>query len=282
MDQRLRGEDLADRRGERRPARLRADRAAARRAPRRAGRRRRARAGACRARRRGPAGRPYSAARTAMRGASGVTGSSPMCSSTRSDACQSASTSTPVSRPEPVERRGERLAGDAVERERDRVDGAGDQVGAGARRLERRGERVAARALAVEADRAARSPRATRRRARARRCGCSDAGRVVDEDARGAELRQLARLLDERLGLARVARAVDEPGVELAAGGGDRLGRLAQVRDVVQRVVQAEDVDAVLGRRGDEAARRSRRRRAASRRGSGRAAPARAASSSAP
>ena len=48
--------------------------------------------------------------------------------------------------------------------------------------------------------------------------------------------------------------AVEQPGVELAARGEDRLGRLAQVLDVVQRIVQAEDVDAALGRRGDEAA----------------------------
>ena len=41
-------------------------------------------------------------ARAAMRGASGVTGSSPMCSSTMSDARQSASTSTEQSRPSPV------------------------------------------------------------------------------------------------------------------------------------------------------------------------------------
>ena len=67
-------------------------------------------------------------------------------------------------------------------------------------------------------------------------------------------LRQLPRLLDERVHRARVARAVDEPGVELLAGVDDRLAGLAQVRDVVERVVQAEDVDPVLGRGGDEAA----------------------------
>src|SRR5207244_11414048 len=46
--------------------------------------------------------------------------------------------------------------------------------------------------------------------------------------------------------------AVDEAGVELAAGRGDRLPRLAQVLDVVQRVVQAEDVDAVFRCARDE------------------------------
>ena len=81
------------------------------------------------------------------------------------------------------------------------------------------------------------------------------AGRVVEEHAHGAELGQQPRPLDQRVDLARAARAVDEAGLEVAAGGDDRLGGLAQVRDVVERVVQAEDVDAVLGRRRDEAAR---------------------------
>ena len=54
--------------------------------------------------------------------------------------------------PEPFQRVGGCLAGSTVEGERDRVDGAGDQVGAGARGLDRRGERRSACALAVEAD----------------------------------------------------------------------------------------------------------------------------------
>jgi hypothetical protein len=49
-----------------------------------------------------PAGKPCSAERTATRGASGVTGSSPMCWSTISEASQSAATSTPVSNPRPA------------------------------------------------------------------------------------------------------------------------------------------------------------------------------------
>ncbi len=49
--------------------------------------------------------------------------------------------------------------------------------------------------------------------------------------------------------------AVDEARVELAVGRGDRLGRLPQVLDVVQRVVEAEDVDAALGRARNEPAR---------------------------
>ena len=75
----------------------------------------------------------------------------------------------------------------------------------------------------------------------------------MHEDTRGAEPGQLARLLDERLDLARVAGPVDEPGIELLARGGDRLARLAEILDVVQRVVQAEDLDPALGRRGNEA-----------------------------
>ena len=59
----------------------------------------------------------------------------------------------------------------------------------------------------------------------------------------------------ELLRLPAAPGAVDEAGVELAVGRGDRLARLAQVLDVVQRVVQAEDVDAALGRAGDEPAR---------------------------
>ena len=79
------------------------------------------------------------------------------------------------------------------------------------------------------------------------------ARRVVDDDPRRAELGQVARLLDERLDAAVAPRAVDEARVERATGSDDRLTGLAQVRDVVQRVVQAEDVDAVRGRRRDEA-----------------------------
>ena len=81
------------------------------------------------------------------------------------------------------------------------------------------------------------------------------AGRIVEQHAHGAELGQHLRALDQRLDLAGAAGAVDEAGLEVALGSDDRLGRLAQVRDVVERVVEPEDVDAVLGRRGDEAAR---------------------------
>ena len=79
------------------------------------------------------------------------------------------------------------------------------------------------------------------------------AGRVVEQHTRGAEVRQLARLLHQRIVLAGSARAVHEPGLELAAGRGDGVRRLAKVRDVVQRIVEPEHVDAVLGGGRDEA-----------------------------
>ena len=153
----------------------------------------------------------------------------------------------------PGERGGERLAGDAVERERERIDGAGDHVRAGARGLERVGERGSAGALAVEADR---EPRRLLDAADelAGLVRLEPAARIVHERARRLDLRQLPRLLDELVDRALVARAVDEAGVELLARGDDRLAGLAQVGDVVERVVQPEDVDPVLGRGGDEAA----------------------------
>ena len=79
-----------------------------------------------------------------------------------------------------------------------------------------------------------------------------DGGRVVEQDARGAELRQALRRVDQRLV---PAAAVEQARLELGAGVDDRLGRLAQVVDVVQRVVQAEDLDAALGGARDEPAR---------------------------
>jgi hypothetical protein len=76
----------------------------------------------------------------------------------------------------------------------------------------------------------------------------------VEEDARRSEARQLPGLLQQQLRLAGPARAVDESRFELAARLRDRIRSLAQVRDVVERIVQAEDVDAVGRGRGDEAA----------------------------
>ena len=76
----------------------------------------------------------------------------------------------------------------------------------------------------------------------------------MEEHAHRAELGQHPRPLDQRLDLACAAGAVDEAGLEVPLGRHDRLGRLAQVRNVVERVMEPEDVDAVLGRRRDEAA----------------------------
>ena len=56
---------------------------------------------------------------------------------------------------EPGERLRDRLGRDAVHGQRDGIDGGRDHVGAGARRLDRRRESVAACALRVEADRQA-------------------------------------------------------------------------------------------------------------------------------
>ena len=140
-----------------------------------------------------------------------------------------------------------------MERERERVDGAGDQVGSGTRGLDRVGHAAAARALAVEADRQP-GGLGDARDELARLVRLQAARGVVDQRARRVQVGELASLLDERVGGALSARAVDEPGVELLAGADDRLAGLAQVRDVVERVVQAEDVDPVLRRGGDEAA----------------------------
>ena len=71
------------------------------------------------------------------------------------------------------------------------------------------------------------------------------ARRVVHDHTGRSELWQLPRLLDERVRLAGAARAVHETCVEGSARARDRVARLAKVRDVVQRVVEPEDLDAV-------------------------------------
>ena len=75
----------------------------------------------------------------------------------------------------------------------------------------------------------------------------------MQQDARRTEVRQLARLLHQRIRLVCAAGAVDQPGLELRACGGHGVCGLAQVRDVVEGIVETEDVDAVLRGRGDEA-----------------------------
>ena len=79
-------------------------------------------------------------------------------------------------------------------------------------------------------------------------------GRVVQEDSGRSELGELLRLLDELL-LATRARAVDEARLELTVGLCDRLARFTEVGDVVQRILEAEDVDPALRRARYETAR---------------------------
>ena len=140
-----------------------------------------------------------------------------------------------------------------MERQRERVDRRRDQVRTRVDRGQCGCETDTRRALDVEPDgQPARLPDACDELLRAMRDEC--AGRVVDEDPGRAEVGKLPRLLDEHVGLARAPRAVHEPRVERAARARDRRARLAEVRDVVERIVEAEDVDAVLGRARDEAA----------------------------
>ncbi len=157
--------------------------------------------------------------------------------------------------PESLQRLRDRLAGNAVERECERVHGGRDQVRSRVDGRKRGREPDARSALDVEADReAARFHEPHDELLRPVRYERSR--RIVHEDPRRAELGELPRLLDERVGLrlARATRAVDEARVERAAGARDRSSCLAQVRDVVQRIVETEDVDPVLGRARDEAA----------------------------
>jgi hypothetical protein len=79
-------------------------------------------------------------------------------------------------------------------------------------------------------------------------------GRVVHDHPSGAELGELARLFDQSVGLVRSPRAVDETRVECASGVRDCGTRLTEIGDVVERIVQAEHLDAVFGSTGDEPA----------------------------
>ena len=126
--------------------------------------------------------------------------------------------------PEAAERLGERLGRDAMHRERDRVDRVRDHVGARACRLERVREPVPAGALRVEPDRQARHL-AELRDELAGTVGLQERRRVVQEQPRRTELRQPARGLDERLVL---AAAVEKTGFELLACGDDRAAAAAR------------------------------------------------------
>ena len=190
-----------------------------------------------------------------MRGAIGVTGSSPRCSSTSSDARQSASSVDTgiLVRARPVRSQAPRPRPDAGSARSDR----GRRRSRSARRadgFERCRERVASRHPGSRGPPAGRSPRGAPTSSWARWGSSELEGswrRIRTAPSSGSFFACSTRVL----GLARVARAVDEPGVELALRSGDRLARLPQVGDVVQRVVEPEDVDPALGRRGDEPAR---------------------------
>ena len=134
--------------------------------------------------------------------------------------------------------------------ERNRVDGAADQVDAGAGALDREREPVPAGALREEADRKARELLELGDQL-AGAVRLQEPGRVVEHDPGGADLGKLLR----RLGEGVVAgRAVQQAGVELAAGVDHRLGGNAEVFGVVERIVEAERVDSALGGAGHEPA----------------------------
>ena len=128
------------------------------------------------------------------------------------------------------ERARDSFARGSMEDERDRVDGGGDQVGAGPGRLDRRGKGAASRALAVQADgEVARLTDRLDQLADAMRL--ERPGRVVDQHAGCAELGKALGLGDERLDLSGRACAVHEARIEFSLGGSDRLARLPQVRE---------------------------------------------------
>ena len=89
------------------------------------------------------------------------------------------------------QRRRRRLGRNPVERERERVDGARDEIGARAGGLQRRGERNASGALAVEADRKARHLAHLADEVRGP-LWAQRSRRIVDEHTGGAELRHAA------------------------------------------------------------------------------------------
>ena len=176
------------------------------------------------------------------------------------------------------ERLRERLGRHAVHRQRDGVHRGRDHVRARARCFERRGERVATCALRVETDRKpGKLAQLAHQLSGAVRL--QHGGGVVEQDPRGAHLRQALRRVDERLV---TAASVEQPRLELLPRADDRLGCLTQVVDVVQGIVEPEDVDAALRPRSRRNAAQSRRRPGASRPGTGRVARAPGASTFAP
>src|SRR5205807_5413107 len=107
----------------------------------------------------------------------------------------------------------ERLAGDAMQGQRDRIQRTRDEIGARPDRFQGGSERVAGGTLAIETNRQpARLSQRTDQLVGA--MGLERARRIVEEDADRPQLGQLLGLLDEILGLAGVARTVDKAGVE--------------------------------------------------------------------
>ena len=160
--------------------------------------------------------------------------------------------------PQPLECVDERLSRDPVQCERERVDGGRDQVGPDPRCDDGVEQPRPRRSLHEQPHRQARfgpDPlhellgQMWQQRVR----------RIVEDDAGRAELGNLLRPLDQRFDLAFPAGAVDEPDVELLPRGHDGLPGLTEVRDVVERIVEAKDVDAVVGGTGDEPAHDVRR-----------------------
>jgi hypothetical protein len=139
-----------------------------------------------------------------------------------------------------------------VQRERHRVEGARDELGPRPRRFQGGRERGTSGSLTVEAHwESARLCHPLHELPRVARV--EGAGGIVDEDARRPELGDLVRPREQHVRLPHRAGAVHEADGELLTGRADRLGRLAEVCHVVQRVVDAEDVDAARRRARDEA-----------------------------
>ena len=200
-----------------------------------------------------PAGRDESAARSATWGDTGGAIAGGVADLRLDPACDLPADLAIESglEPEAAQRLRQELGRRPLREHRHRVGRRGDRIGAGPRGLDRDRERGAAGALGVQADGHARGlAQASDQIAGGGRV--ERAGRVVQQHAVGAELGEAARALDEPSASRRVA--VHEPGVHERAGlahGGDRAD---EVVDVVQRVVQAEDVDPRLGGTQDEAA----------------------------
>ena len=150
------------------------------------------------------------------------------------------------------ERLRECLRGHAVDGERNRIDGAGNDVRLRSCSLDRGGKRRSCRSLAVETDRqTARLADPPDENARATRI--EGAGRVVHQCPRSAELVQVMSALEEDVAFVPRAGAVHEPDCKLFPGAANGLGSVHEVFEVVQRVVDPENVDAALGSAVDEA-----------------------------